>query len=186
MRSIKLPLTNEIIQSLKAGEHVYLSGKLYTARDAAHVRLLEDLKNASPPIDIRNEVIYYVGPTPTREGEIIGSAGPTTSGRMDDMTPELLKNGLKGMIGKGKRNVKVIESIVKNNSVYFVAIGGSAALIAKSVKACTVVAYHDLGTEAIRELVVENMPVIVAVDCYGNDYYEIGPRDYLGGNHGTE
>lgn len=179
-KRITTPLTEEKVKELKAGDTVLLSGVIYTGRDAAHKRLVELLdKGQSLPIDLKDSIIYYVGPTPAKEGQPIGSAGPTTSYRMDDYTPALLEQGLKGMIGKGLRNEKVIESMKKNKAVYFGAIGGAAALIGKCVKKAEVVTYEDLGAEAIRRLEVEDMPVVVVIDCEGNNLYEDGQRAYL-------
>ncbi len=170
---ITTPIDLSKVVSLKAGDYVYLSGKIYTARDAAHKRMFEALQQKQElPFDIRNQVIYYLGPTPAREGQVIGSAGPTTSSRMDKYTPSLLNLGLKGMIGKGKRNDDVIFSMKKNKAVYFAAIGGAGALLSKCIKSSKVIAYEDLGTEAIRELWVENLPVIVVIDSEGNNFYE--------------
>lgn len=169
---INAPFEDNIIQNIKAGDFVYITGTIYTARDAAHKRMYEALlKGESLPFDVKNNIIYYLGPTPAREGQVIGSAGPTTSSRMDKYTPLLLDKGLKGMIGKGKRSDEVKTSIVKNQAVYFAAIGGAGALLSKSIKSSKVIAYDDLGTEAIRELYVENFPVIAVIDCEGNDKY---------------
>lgn len=177
---ITTPLTEEKVKGLKAGDTVLLSGVIYTGRDAAHKRLIELLnKGENLPIDIKDSVIYYVGPTPAKEGQPIGSAGPTTSYRMDDYTPALLDQGLRGMIGKGLRSEKVIESMKKNKAVYFGAIGGAAALIGKCVKKAEIIAYEDLGAEAIRRLEIEDMPVVVVIDCEGNNLYEQGQRAYL-------
>lgn len=177
---INTPLTVDKIEKLQAGDNVSLTGYIYTGRDAAHKRMIESLeKGESLPIDIKNETIYYVGPSPAKEGQVIGSAGPTTSYRMDSYTPTLLDLGLKGMIGKGKRSSEVIESIKKNTGVYLAAIGGAAALTSKCVKSCEIVAYEDLGTEAIRKLYVEELPVIVVIDSKGRNYYEIGQNNYL-------
>lgn len=179
MIKIETPLNDEIIMKLRAGDEVFISGKIYTARDAAHKRLVELLNKGEPlPFDINCNIIYYVGPTPAKPGYPIGSAGPTTSGRMDIFTPKLLDAGLKGMIGKGNRSKEVINSIIKNKAIYFVAIGGAAALISKSIKSSKIVCYEDLGTEAVRELEVEDFPAIVAIDIYGNNLYEIGPLKY--------
>ena len=173
-RYIKTPLDENVTCSLSAGDYVFITGTIYTARDAAHKRMYESLiAGENIPIDLKNNIIYYLGPTPEREGQVIGSAGPTTSSRMDKYTPMLLDKGLKGMIGKGKRNKEVIESIKKNKAVYFVAVGGAGALLSKKIKKSKVIAYDDLGTEAIRELYVEEFPVIVAIDSYGNNLYEI-------------
>lgn len=166
----------DIIQAeeLCAGDYVYITGTIYTARDAAHKRMYEALQNAeSLPLDMSNNVIYYMGPSPAREGRPIGSAGPTTASRMDKYTPQLLDLGLKGMIGKGKRSQEVKEAIVRNKAVYFAAIGGAGALLSKSIVSSEVIAYDDLGTEAIRKLEVVNFPVIVVIDTRGNDLYEI-------------
>ena len=158
---------------------MYITGTVYTARDAAHKRLFESINNNEDiPIDLKNNIIYYLGPSPARENKIIGSAGPTTSSRMDKYTPTLLDLGLKGMIGKGKRSPEVIESIKKNKSVYFAAIGGAGALLSKCIKKAKVIAYDDLGTEAIRELYVENLPVIVVIDSKGNNLYEEAVKEY--------
>ena len=172
-KKIKLPLNDEIIRSLKAGDMVYLTGTVYSARDAAHKRMIETLDEGKElPFDINNAVIYYLGPTPAREGQVIGSAGPTTSSRMDKYTPRLLDLGLKGMIGKGKRSTDVIDSMKKNNAVYFAAVGGAGALLSKAIKSSTVIAYDDLGTEAIRKMQVEDFPVIVVIDSEGNNMYD--------------
>lgn len=171
---IKTPLTDEIAQSLQAGDYVYITGIIYTARDAAHKRMYESLKEGEAlPFDIENNIVYYLGPTPEREGQVIGSAGPTTSSRMDKYTPVLLEKGMKGMIGKGKRSNEVINSIQKNNAIYFAAVGGAGALLSKRIKSSKIIAYEDLGTEAIRELYVEDFPVIVVIDTMGNNLYEI-------------
>jgi fumarate hydratase subunit beta len=168
------PLTTEKVEKLNAGDYVYITGTIYTARDAAHKRMYETMTEGKDiPFDLKNNIIYYLGPTPEREGQVIGSAGPTTSSRMDKYTPLLLNHGLKGMIGKGKRNKDVIEAMIKNKAVYFAAIGGAGALLSKKIKASKVIAYDDLGTEAIRELYVENFPVIVVIDSKGNNLYEI-------------
>ncbi|MEW9677210.1 Fe-S-containing hydro-lyase [Lentibacillus sp. L22] len=176
MSKIKMnvPFSDEsIIKSLQAGDQVLLSGTIYTARDAAHKRMVEQINNGkSLPFDIQNQVIYYVGPTPAKSGEIIGSAGPTTSSRMDGYTPTLLEHGLKGMIGKGYRSPKVIESIADNHAVYFAAIGGSGALLSQRIKSVEMVAYEDLGTEAIRKLTVAEFPCIVINDTEGRDWYQ--------------
>lgn len=167
------PLTEEKVRDLKSGDYVYLSGTIYTARDAAHKRMTECLeKGQEIPFDIRNETIYYLGPTPSREGQVIGSAGPTTSSRMDKYTPVLLDLGLKGMIGKGRRSDDIIDSMKKNTAVYFAAVGGAGALLSQCIKKSEIIAYADLGTEAIRKLEVENLPVITVIDCEGNDLYK--------------
>ena len=172
-KHITVPFDKETAKSLKAGDYVYLTGVIYTARDAAHKRMDESLNNGDKlPIDIDGNVIYYMGPSPAREGRPIGSAGPTTATRMDKYTPRLLDMGLTGMIGKGKRQPKVKEAIVRNNAVYFAAVGGAVALLSQRILKSDVVAYDDLGTEAIRRLEVENFPVIVVIDSEGNDLYE--------------
>lgn len=178
--SLQTPLTKEQACKLRAGDSVLLSGTIYTARDAAHKRLVELLDNGQPlPFDVKDAIIYYVGPTPAKPGKVIGSAGPTTSYRMDAYAPRLLEVGLRGMIGKGSRSATVVDSIVKNGAVYFAAIGGAAALIAKSIHAAEIVAYEDLGAEAIRKLEVKDFPVTVVVDSEGNDLYQIGRERYL-------
>ena len=172
-KHITVPFDKETAKSLKAGDYVYLTGVIYTARDAAHKRMDESLNNGDKlPIDIDGNVIYYMGPSPAREGRPIGSAGPTTATRMDKYTPRLLDMGLTGMIGKGKRQPKVKEAIVRNNAVYFAAVGGAGALLSQRILKSDVVAYDDHGTEAIRRLEVENFPVIVVIDSEGNDLYE--------------
>lgn len=172
-KHITVPFDKETAKSLKAGDYVYLTGVIYTARDAAHKRMDEALNNGDKlPIDIEGNVIYYMGPSPAREGRPIGSAGPTTATRMDKYTPRLLDMGLTGMIGKGKRQPKVKEAIVRNGAVYFAAVGGAGALLSQRILKSDVVAYDDLGTEAIRRLEVENFPVIVVIDSEGNDLYE--------------
>ena len=172
-RHIQLPLTEELAKTLHAGDSVYLTGTIYTARDAAHKRMQEALDAGQPlPIEMDRNVIYYMGPSPAREGRPIGSAGPTTSSRMDKYTPEMLDKGLKGMVGKGKRSPEVIEAMKRNGAVYFAAVGGAGALLSKCIKKADVVAYDDLGTEAIRKLEIENLPVIVVIDKDGNNLYE--------------
>lgn len=171
---ISTPLTEEKVMDLKAGDYVYLSGTIYTARDAAHKRLYEAmLAGEEIPLELQDNVIYYLGPSPAREGMVIGSAGPTTSSRMDKYTPLLLKNGLKGMIGKGKRSAEVIDAMHENHAVYFAAIGGAGALLSKCIKKAEVIAYEDLGTEAIRRLEVENLPVIVVIDQGKKNMYDM-------------
>lgn len=178
-RYINAPIDDEIIRTLEAGDFVYISGVIYTARDAAHKRMYENmLEGKEIPIDLKNNIIYYLGPTPAREGQIIGSAGPTTSSRMDKYTPLMLKNGLKGMIGKGKRSKEVIKTIQEEGSVYFAAIGGAGALLSKCITKSEVIAYEDLGTEAIRKLEVKNLPVIVIIDNKGNNLYEEAIKKY--------
>lgn len=177
---ITTPLTEEKTKKLKAGDSVLLSGVIYTGRDAAHKRLIELLdKGQELPLHIKDEIIYYVGPSPAKPGHVIGSAGPTTSYRMDSYAPKLLDLGLKGMIGKGARNQEVIDAIVRNKAIYFGAIGGAAALIAKSIVKSEVIAYDDLGSEAIRRLEVKDMPIVVIIDSEGNNLYEVGQKDYL-------
>lgn len=178
-RHITAPLNEQITKQLKYGDYVYITGTIYTARDAAHKRIYEGMQSGQkPPLDLENNIIYYLGPSPAREGQVIGSAGPTTSSRMDKYTPLLLENGLKGMIGKGKRSAEVIEAIKKNNGVYFAAVGGAGALLSKCIKKSEVIAYDDLGTEAIRKLEVENLPVIVVIDSEGNNLYETATKKY--------
>ena len=176
---ISTPLTDEVVARLKAGDNVRISGVLYTARDAAHKRLVALLAERKElPMDIRGQIIYYVGPTPARPGRPIGSAGPTTSYRMDSYAPVLMEHGLKGMIGKGSRSQNVRDAMVRFKAVYFAAIGGAGALLEKCVKASELVAYEDLGPEAIRKLTVEAFPAVVVNDIYGNDLYEEGVRRY--------
>ena len=176
---ISTPLTEETVARLKAGDNVRISGVLYTARDAAHKRLVALIAEGKElPMDIRGQIIYYVGPTPARPGMPIGSAGPTTSYRMDSYAPLLMEHGLKGMIGKGSRSQAVRDAMVRFKAVYFAAIGGAGALLAKCVKASEIVAYEDLGPEAIRKLTVEGFPAVVVNDMYGNDLYEEGVRRY--------
>lgn len=176
---ITLPLSDEKVKDLKCGDFVYLSGVIYTARDAAHKRMDECLsRNEKLPIDINGETIYYMGPSPAREGRPIGSAGPTTASRMDKYAPKLLDLGLKGMIGKGRRSEAVSEAIVRNKAVYFAAIGGAGALLSEAITDSTVVAYDDLGTEAIRKLTVKDFPVIVVIDTEGNNLYDKAMREY--------
>lgn len=172
-KHIKVPFDKNTAMTLKAGDYVYLTGTIYTARDAAHKRMDDALnKGAELPFDISDNIIYYMGPSPAREGRPIGSAGPTTATRMDKYAPRLLDLGLAGMIGKGKRNPKVKEAIVRNNAVYFAAVGGAGALLSQRIRKSEVIAYDDLGTEAIRKLEIEDFPVIVVIDSEGNDLYE--------------
>ncbi|HHY39502.1 MAG TPA: Fe-S-containing hydro-lyase [Clostridia bacterium] len=179
MRRLRTPLSEEVVRELEMGEQVLLSGVIYTARDAAHKRMVEAMdKGEALPIDLEGQVIYYVGPCPPKPGQPIGSAGPTTSGRMDSYTPRVIEKGLRGMIGKGLRSPEVIEAMKKYGAVYFLAIGGAGALLAKRVKAAEVVAYPDLGPEAIYRLEVEDFPVTVGVDTRGRDIYEEGKRKY--------
>ena len=176
---IKAPITKETAKTLCAGDYVYISGIIYTARDAAHKRMDEALKNGEDlPINIERQMIYYMGPSPARDGRPIGSAGPTTASRMDKYTPKLLDLGLGAMIGKGKRSQEVLDAIVRNDGVYFAAVGGAGALLSKCIKESKVVAYDDLGTEAIRKLKVENFPAIVVADCDGNNLYETAMKEY--------
>lgn len=177
---LQTPLTADKIKDLKAGDSVLLSGVIYSARDAAHKRLIDLLDEGKElPLNIKDETIYYVGPSPAKPGNVIGSAGPTTSYRMDAYAPRLLDLGLKGMIGKGARNKEVIDAIVRNNAVYFGAIGGAAALIAKSIVKSEIIAYEDLGAEAIRRMEVKDMPVVVIIDSKGNNLYELGQKEYI-------
>lgn len=172
-KHINVPFDSSISTTLKAGDYVYLTGTIYTARDAAHKRMYEALqKGEELPFDVKNNTIYYMGPSPAREGRVIGSAGPTTASRMDKYAPTLLDLGLIGMIGKGKRNKAVHEAIIRNNAVYFAAVGGAGALLSKCIISSEVIAYDDLGTEAIRKLTVKDFPVIVVIDSEGRDLYE--------------
>lgn len=176
---IHAPMIAEEINALKAGDYVYITGTIYTARDAAHLRLYEAMNRGEEiPMSLQNNVIYYMGPSPAREGRPIGSAGPTTSSRMDKYAPLLLDNGLKGMIGKGKRSKEVVDAIVRNKAVYFAAVGGAGALLSKAIKKSTVIAYDDLGTEAIRKLEVEELPAIVVIDSQGDNLYEEVVKEY--------
>ena len=170
---IKAPLDAETARSLRAGDYVYISGTIYTARDAAHKRMQEALNAGEKlPVELEENIIYYLGPTPARPGRVIGSAGPTTSSRMDKYTPQMLDLGLRGMIGKGKRTQEVRDAIVRNGAVYFAVVGGAGALLSRQIIKSEVIAYEDLGTEAIRKLEVENLPVIVVIDSEGTDLYE--------------
>lgn len=178
-RHINVPFDADIVKELKAGDYVYLTGTIYTARDAAHKRMYEALqKGEELPFDIEGNVIYYMGPSPAREGRPIGSAGPTTASRMDKYTPALLDLGMRGMIGKGRRTEAVRESMMKNQAVYFAAVGGAGALLSKSILQAEVIAYEDLGTEAIRKLEVKNFPAIVVMDCEGNNLYDMAIEQY--------
>lgn len=178
-KRINAPLIKEEIENLKSGDYVYISGTIYTARDAAHKRMYEAMQHGEQaPFSLENNVIYYLGPSPAKEGQVIGSAGPTTSSRMDKYTPLMLQNGVKGMIGKGKRSPEVIEAIKKNQAVYFAAVGGAGALLSKCIKKAEVIAYDDLGTEAIRKLEVENLPVVVVIDKDGNNLYETATKEF--------
>lgn len=179
---METPLTKEKVRELQAGDYVYITGTIYTARDAAHKRMADELAEGKKlPFEIENQILYYLGPTPNREGQVIGSAGPTTSSRMDKYAPALLDLGQTGMIGKGKRNEDVISSMKKNTAVYFAAVGGAGALLSQCIKKSEVIAYDDLGTEAIRKLYVENLPVITVIDCKGNNLYETAAEKYKRG-----
>ena len=178
-KHITAPITKETAKSLHAGDYVYVTGTIYTARDAAHKRMDEALDRGEElPIDIKNQAIYYMGPSPAREGRPIGSAGPTTASRMDKYAPRLLDLGLGGMIGKGKRSQAVQDAIVRNKAVYFAAVGGAGALLSKCIKRADVIAYDDLGTEAIRRLEIEDLPAIVVIDSEGNNLYETAVEEY--------
>lgn len=179
VKHISTPLDNEQIKTLKIGDRVLISGTIFTGRDAAHKNLIVTLQEGKKlPIDVKNQIIYYVGPCPAKPGQVIGSCGPTTSGRMDSYTPILLDHGLKGMIGKGPRNKEVINAIKKHQAIYFATIGGAAAKIANSVQKAEIVAYPDLGPEAIYRLEIKDFPCIVAIDTEGNDLYEVGVKKY--------
>ena len=179
IKYIQAPLTAEAIKDLHAGDVVRISGYIYTARDAAHKRLYEALgRGEKLPLDLKDNVIYYVGPTPAKPGEVVGSAGPTTSGRMDKYTPTMIEQGMRGMIGKGLRSQEVIDACVKHGAVYFVAVGGAAAVIAQSIKSETMIAYEDLGPEAIRRYEVKDFPAIVCIDSEGNDFSKVGIAKY--------
>lgn len=176
---LQVPTTKCELKSLRSGDMVYLTGTIYSARDAAHKRMYEALEcGEALPIDLTDNFIYYMGPSPAREGRPIGSAGPTTAGRMDKYTPTLFDLGLAGVVGKGKRSKEVVDALVRNDGVYFAAIGGSGALLSKAIKSAEVVAYDDLGTEAIHKLEVEHFPVIVVIDTYGNNLYETAIEEY--------
>ena len=176
---IKAPLEKEIVKTLRAGDYVYITGTIYTARDAAHKRMDETLREGKElPVPLKDEIVYYMGPSPAREGRPIGSAGPTTASRMDKYTPQLLDLGMGAMIGKGKRTQDVIDAVIRNGAVYFAAVGGAGALLSKCITKSEVVAYDDLGTEAIRKLQVENFPVIVVIDSEGNNLYESAIKEY--------
>lgn len=178
-RHIRVPMNREEAVKLRAGDYVYLTGTVYTARDAAHKRMYEALETGQPlPVEIKDNVIYYMGPSPAREGKPIGSAGPTTSGRMDKYTPALLDMGLAGMIGKGKRSGEVMDAIARNGAVYFAAVGGAGALLSRSIVSSEVIAYDDLGTEAIRRLEIKDFPVIVVADPAGGNLYETAIKEY--------
>lgn len=180
-RHIETPITKDISRTLRAGDYVYITGDIYTARDAAHRRMdeaLEKEKGEPLPLDVADQTIYYMGPSPAREGRPIGSAGPTTASRMDKYTPRLLDMGLSAMIGKGKRSPQVLEAIIRNESVYMAAVGGAGALLSKCIISSEIVAYEDLGAEAVRRLTVKDFPVIVVVDCEGNNLYETAVKEY--------
>ncbi len=179
-KRITLPLTEELAKSLHAGDKVLLTGTIFTSRDAGHKRMCQTLENGEKlPFDVENATIYYVGPTPAKPGQIIGSCGPTTSGRMDAYAPKMLSVGARGMIGKGARSSDVIEAMKKYSGVYFGAIGGVGALLAKCVKSSELIAYEDLGAEALMKLYVEDMPLVVIIDSYGENLYEKGRKEYL-------
>ena len=178
-KHIETPITEEIAKTLQAGDYIYITGTIYTARDAAHKRMYEALLEGKKlPFNLDDTIIYYLGPTPAREGQVIGSAGPTTSSRMDKYAPLLMENGLRGMIGKGKSSPKVLEAMQTHGCVYFAAVGGAGALLSKCIKEAEVIAYEDLGTEAIRKLRVEELPVIVVADAAGNNLYETAVQEY--------
>lgn len=182
-RKITAPISDETAEELRSGDYVYITGIIYTARDAAHKRMSEALERGEElPIEMKNNIIYYMGPSPARQGRVIGSAGPTTASRMDKYAPKLLDLGLKGMIGKGKRSQSVHDAIVKNGSVYFAAVGGAGAILSKCIKKSEVIAYDDLGTEAIRKLYVEDFPAIVVIDSQGNNLYETAIKEYRNEN----
>lgn len=180
MIELNIPLDKEMVRKLKAGDEVRINGVIYAARDAAHKRMIELLRDGKPlPFDIRNQVIYYVGPCPAKPGEVIGSAGPTTSYRMDAYAPKLIELGLSGMVGKGMRNDDVISAMVKHGAVYFGALGGAGALIARSIISEEIIAFPDLGTEALRKLQVKDFPAIVVIDSYGENLYVSGRQKYI-------
>lgn len=180
MRHLTAPLTEADVMSLHAGEHVLLSGVVYTARDAAHLRMMDCIAKGEPlPIDLEGQVIYYAGPTPTPEGKPVGSIGPTTSTRMDASTPTLLAHGLRGMIGKGQRSSQVMQAMQEHPAVYFAAVGGAAALMAACVTSCEVIAWDDLGPESVKRLTLHELPLVVAADAYGKDAFSLGQEEYL-------
>ena len=180
VKKITMPLTKELAKTLRAGDRVLLTGTIYTSRDAGHKRMCEALARGERlPFDPMYATMYYVGPTPAKPGQVIGSAGPTTSGRMDAYAPTLMKVGARGMIGKGARLKEVVDAMKENCGVYFGAVGGAGALLAKCIKSSELIAYEDLQSEALRKLYVEDMPLVVIIDCYGNNLYETGPDDYL-------
>lgn len=181
---LQAPFTEGEARALKSGQRILLSGEIYSLRDAGHKRLVELIKHGEePPITLENNVLYYVGPSPAKAGRALGSAGPTTSSRMDPYTPFLIKNGLRGMIGKGYRSDEVVAAMKEHGAVYFAAIGGAGALISRAIKEAEVIAWEDLGTEALRRLKVENMPVTVVIDTDGNNLYEVGPHIWLTRHH---
>lgn len=176
---LTVPMNEKDAKELTAGDYLFITGIIYTARDAAHQRMQDTLdKGEDLPLEVKNNIIYYMGPSPAREGRPIGSAGPTTASRMDKYTPKLLDLGLKGMIGKGKRTKEVLDAIIRNNALYFAAVGGAGALLSKCIISSEVIAYEDLGTEAIRKLEVKNFPVIVVADCKGNNLYESAIKEF--------
>lgn len=184
---LQVPFDREKAAELKAGDYVYLSGTIYTARDAAHKRMHETLqKGGELPFDVKDNVIYYMGPSPAREGRPIGSAGPTTASRMDKYTPALLDMGLRAMIGKGRRSEAVAEAIIRNQAVYFAAVGGAGALLSRAIVSSEVIAYDDLGTEAIRKLEIKDFPVIVVIDCEGNNLYDTAVLQYAEKNEKSD
>lgn len=179
IKEITTPLTDADVESLKSGDRVRITGVLYTGRDAAHARLIALLDEGNPlPIDVKGQIIYYTGPSPARPGMVIGSVGPTTASRMDKYAPKLLALGLKGMIGKGYRTPPVKEALVKHKGIYFGAVGGAGAVLSRHIKKAKIVAYDDLGTEAIRRMEVDGFPAVVVNDCYGNDLYQEGMKQY--------
>ena len=180
-KHIQAPITKEVSESLRAGDYIYITGTIYTARDAAHKRMDEALaRGETLPINIEGQAIYYMGPSPAREGRPIGSAGPTTSSRMDKYAPKLLDMGLAGMIGKGKRSKEVIDAIVRNHAVYFAAVGGAGALLSKCITKSEIVCYEDLGAEAIRKIEIKDFPVIVVIDSQGDNLYETAVKEFAG------
>lgn len=184
MRKLTTPLTEEDVKSLHAGDHVLLSGVVYTARDAAHLRMVDLIRAGKPlPVDLAGQVIYYAGPTPTPPGRPVGSIGPTTSTRMDSSTPALLQHGLRGMIGKGSRSPAVMAAMQEYPAVYFAAVGGAAALMAECVTSLEVICWDDLGPESVKRLTLKDLPLVVAADCYGQDAFTLGQRAYLEGQN---
>lgn len=178
-KRIQLPMTREVSDALRAGDTVLLSGTVYTARDAAHIRMAQAIEQGKPlPFDVKDQTIFYLGPAEAKPGTPIGAAGPTSSYRMDAYTPALLHRGLQAMLGKGCRSQQVVDAVKETGAVYFAAVGGTAALLSRHITACEVIAYEDLGPEAIRKLELEDFPAIVALDCLGNDQYRLGPQKY--------